>query len=78
MDTNQTNQPSSRKKFLFLGISAVALFSVFKFSFPKNKKKKNTVKMLTREGKLVEIDQELIKSSKKKITNAELKEWIKK
>ena len=78
MDANQTNQPNSRKKFLFLGLSAVALFSVFKFSFPKNRKKKNTVKMLTQDGKLVEIDQEMIKSSKKKITNAELRDWVNK
>lgn len=78
MDMNQTNKPTSRKKFLFMGLSVVTLFSVFKFAMPKNKKKKNKMKLLTQDGKLVEIDQDLIKSSKKKITDAELKTWVKK
>ena len=73
---NQTNKTTSRKKFLFLGLSAVTFFSVFKFIRPSKKKK--TIKMLTQDGKLVEIDQELIKGDKRKITNTELKTWIKK
>lgn len=74
---NEIAKTSSRKKFLFFGLSAVTLFSVFKFSIPKNKKK-NTTKMLTQDGKLVEIDQDLIKRSKKKISDAELRSWVRK
>ena len=73
---NQTNKTSSRKKFLFLGLSAVAFFSVFKFT--RQGKKKKTVKMLTQDGKLVEIDQVLIRGTKRKITDTELKTWVKK
>ena len=72
---NQTDKPSSRKKFLFLGLSAVAFFSVFKLIRPG--KKKQTVKMLTQDGKLVEIDQDLISEKKRKITDTELKGWVK-
>lgn len=72
---NDIKKTSSRKKFIFLGLGTVAFFSVFKF-FKKEKKKK-TVKMLTQDGKLVEIDPDLIKSEKKKITNSELQSWIK-
>ena len=37
-----------------------------------------TVKMLTQDGSLVEIDKKLLASSGKKISNKELQEWIKK
>ncbi|MBS1527875.1 MAG: hypothetical protein JST19_19680 [Bacteroidetes bacterium] len=40
--------------------------------------KKRTVKMLTQDGKLVEIDESLITASRRKVTNAELQNWIKK
>jgi hypothetical protein len=72
----QISENSSRKKFIFLGLGAAAFFSVFKFMKPA--KKKATVKMLTEDGKLVEIDQDLVSGKKRKITDAELKNWIKK
>ena len=72
---DQTNKIPSRRKFLFLGFSTVALFSVFKFVIPHKKKK--TVKMLTQEGRLVEIDQDLIGNKKKRITDSELQSWVK-
>lgn len=34
--------------------------------------------MLTQDGKLVEIDKKLLVSSGKKISDAELKKWVKK
>ena len=36
------------------------------------------IKMLTREGKLVEIDAALLTASKEKITDKELQNWIQK
>lgn len=71
------NKIQSRKKFIGLGISAAALFTAFKFWAPKKKKETNTVKMLTQDGKLVEIDIAALPSKKKKITNKELQNWIK-
>jgi hypothetical protein len=42
------------------------------------KKKKDTVKMLTQDGRLVEIDKHMIAGSKRKITDTELKSWVRK
>ena len=41
-------------------------------------KKPTTVKMLTRDGKLVEVDTSLLAASRKKITNNELQNWVQK
>ena len=71
----ETNQAPSRRKFIFLGLSTVAFFFFFKFL--KTTKKKKTIKMLTQDGKLVEINEDLLPSKRKKITNGELQNWIK-
>lgn len=76
-----------RRKFVF-GFSTLAAFAAFGrvLGLPLfNKKepkaiqpdKKRIIKMLTRDGKLVEADVSLI-SSKRKISNTELQNWIKK
>ena len=70
------NKIQSRKKFIGLGISAAALFTAFKFWTPKKKKETKTVKMLTQDGKLVEVDIAALSPKKKKITNKELQNWI--
>lgn len=72
----QKNTPS-RKKFLVWGLGVLSSLAAVKFMIPTNKKK-NTVKMLTQDGKLVEIDRDLVSSNKKKITKEELQSWIKK
>jgi len=72
------NKIQSRKKFIGLGVSAAALFTAFKFWAPKKKKETKTVKMLTQDGKLVEVDIAALSPKKKKITNKELQNWIKK
>ena len=68
----------SRKKFLLW--SATALTSVTALKFFRTPKKKNvqTVKMLGEDGKLVEVSLSALPSKKKKITNKELQNWIKK
>ena len=74
----------SRKKFLLWGAAALCSATVLKFIPGTKKKNNNTVRMLTQDGKLVEIDKELLKASGKKllapgekITEAELKQWVK-
>jgi hypothetical protein len=79
--TENTKAPS-RKKFLLWGAALLSSFTVFKF-ISGNKKKPNepaneTVKMLTQDGKLVEIDKKLLASSGKKISDEELQKWVKK
>ncbi len=72
------NKLQSRKKFIGVGISTAALFTAFRFFLPKKKKTTNTIKMLSQNGELVEVDIAALPTGKKKITNNELKNWIKK
>ena len=70
----------SRKKFLLWSAVVVASATVLKFftGDEKKEKEKEVIKMLTQDGKLVEIDQELLMTSRKKVSNEELQQWIKK
>ncbi len=74
-------KPTSRKKFLWWGTALLAAAATVRWlPFGRNKKPAtgSTAKMLTQDGKLVEIDSRLIAGSGKKISNAELQKWIKK
>lgn len=77
---DQPTKPS-RKKFLWWGAAAAASIAGFRFfgrQKPKSKIPGDTVKMLTQDGRLVEIDKALLASNKKKITDDELKKWVNK
>jgi hypothetical protein len=80
----QLQKPSTRKKFLMWGAAILSAVTFSKyFTGPNNPAVKensesNTIKMLTQDGKLVEIDKTLLASSGKKISNEELQQWIKK
>jgi len=70
----------SRKKFLFSGLlsglSLAAVATFFKLGSQPEKKK--TVKFLTQEGKLVEIEVDKLPASKKAATKEDVQNWIKK
>lgn len=67
----------SRKKFLFWGISASSLLALPAFlRFSKKKKETKTVKMLTQDGQLVEIQVSAIPEKKKKIDDTEILTWV--
>lgn len=68
----------SRKKFLLWSAAALSSVSVLKFFKVPKTKKTETVKMLTQDGKLVEVNISALPTQKKKITNKELQNWIKK
>jgi hypothetical protein len=68
------NKHSSRKKFILTGVGTLAFFGSLKLLF--GKKKNKTVKMLSQDGKLVEVDPELIKKLGKKVSNEEIHHWI--
>jgi hypothetical protein len=70
------NKNQNRRKFIGWGLASAAVFSAVKFMMPS--RKKQTVKMLTQEGKLVEIDIAVLPSKKKMVTNKELQNWIRK
>jgi hypothetical protein len=81
----QPQQPlNGRKKILLWAAGLVTSFTAWKlFGGAGGKKQetpdKKTVKMLTEDGRLVEIDQDLLASSQKdKISSSGLQNWIKK
>ncbi len=65
----------NRRKFIIWGVASAVVFSAVKFIFPSKKNK--TVKMLTQDGKLVEVNIASLPQKKKKISNMELQNWIK-
>jgi hypothetical protein len=73
---------NSRKKFLLWGTALVASFTALRFFSNKQKPAAatsgDTVKMLTQDGQLVEIDKTLLAASGKKISKEDLQQWIKK
>jgi len=71
------NKNQTRRRFITWGVASAALIAAVKFIRPASKKPE-TVKMLTQDGKLVEVDIASLPSNKKKVTNAELQNWIKK
>ena len=82
-------EASSRRKFVF-GVAVLAAFAAIASAvrIPRGLKrnviacapesKNKMVKMLTQDGKLVEIDESLITVNRKKVSDAELLHWIKK
>lgn len=78
----QSQKTPTRKKFLFWGVAIFSSFTALKF-LPGYKKKKTepakTVKMLSQDGKLVEVDIEKLScGTRKKITDEQLKKWVSK
>ncbi len=78
MDSYKNN--TSRKTFLLWGTIAIASATFFKFlKNKKNSEDDKKVKMLAQDGTLVEIDAaHLNMYSAKKISDEELKKWVKK
>ncbi len=69
---------STRKKFLIWGAAVLSSVTFMKIFVDKQEEKNETIKMLTQDGKLVEIDKKLLTSSARKISDEELKKWVKK
>ena len=76
---------STRKKFLLWSaaiFSSVTVLKIFSGSKKPNRpvdgENNGTVKMLTQDGKLVEVDKKLLASGSKKINDKELQQWINK
>ena len=67
----------SRRKILFWSAAILSGLSLFRWMIPKEKQTE-TVKMLTRDGKLVEVDKRLLPGKKVKINDKELLSWVNK
>ena len=73
---------NSRRKFLAFGATAGAFALVAKFGkvgnlFRSREAKTETVKMLTQDGTLVEVNINRVKACNKKATKQDLQGWIK-
>jgi hypothetical protein len=85
-DSNKPEVKTRRK--LLAGIGVLSAFSLWKatgFFFKKKQviacappEEKKTMKVLSQDGKLVEVDISKIKILKGKISDQELQDWIKK
>lgn len=78
----QKQSISSRKKFLLWGAAAFSSFTFFRFFSGSNAGKKETtkvetVKMLTEDGRLVEVDISKLPTATTKISNEDVHDWIK-
>ena len=68
---------SSRKKFLLWGAAVLSSLTVLKFIPGTPEKKKETVKMLTQDGKLVEVDiTKRLYGKRAQINDEQLKNWV--
>lgn len=75
MEQNQNT--TSRKKFFLWGLGIISSITALKLILPK-KKKPTTVKMLSEDGKLVEVDINQIKKTGVKVSDKDIHTWIKK
>ncbi len=79
---SEENKKQNRRKFIGWGLVSAAALTAFRFVMPSQANKsgrKETVKMLTQDGKLVEVDVTAFHSSpRKQVSNQELQNWIKK
>jgi hypothetical protein len=78
------NQDNSRRK-LIVGLGVLSLFPIAKLATSFKKKEViacapeiKTVKFLTQDGTLVEVDVTKINGGKEKISNQQLQNWVNK
>ena len=85
-ENNTPKETSTRRKIL-AGIGALSLFPLVKLGFLTQKKDviscapdqmNQKIKMLTQDGKLVEVDMSKINGTKQKATKEDLQNWVKK
>ena len=72
----QDQNTTSRKKFFLWGLGIISSITALKLILPK-KKKPTLVKMLSEDGKLVEVDISKIKKTGEKVSDKEISTWVK-
>ena len=72
----QDQNTTSRKKFFLWGLGIISSITALKLILPK-KKKATVVKMLSEDGKLVEVDINKIKKTGEKVSDKEISTWVK-
>lgn len=75
------NQSTSRKSFLRWGaivLSTGFLYNLFSKKKVVEKNENETVKMLTEDGRLVEVEKRYLTENRSRISNDEIHDWVKK
>ena len=76
---DQPQKTSSRKKFLLWSATILSSLTVLNFVSGNKPPKKETVKMLTKDGILVEVEIDKLSSGRRnKIDDEQLKNWVSK
>lgn len=76
---DQPQKTSSRKKFLLWSATILSSLTVLNFVSGNKPPKKETIKMLTQDGILVEVEIDKLTSGKRnKISDEQLKNWVSK
>jgi hypothetical protein len=83
---NELTKNTNLRRKLIAGLGVLGLFPILKHGFFAKKKEviscapeanKQTMKMLTQDGRLVEVEISKMNSTKEKITNTQLQNWVK-
>ena len=84
-DIDPTHKEDNSRRKLIAGLGVLSLFPIAKMATAFNKKEViacapeiKTVKFLTQDGTLVEVDASKIKAGKEKISNQQLQSWVNK
>ncbi|MDX2045433.1 MAG: hypothetical protein SFU87_01520 [Chitinophagaceae bacterium] len=77
---SKQNKTETRRRFVLWGLNIMGALAAANFLFVARKKRKSTtVKMLSQDGKLVELDITKLPQQRKqtRITDTELQQWVK-
>ncbi len=73
---NIPENDQSRKKFIWLGVSIMAVFTSLRYLVKPSSRQPQKIKMLSQDGTLVEVDANLLKGKKTKIADEAIHTWV--
>jgi len=76
MNTSTGGNETDRRKILYWVAGALSVLMFWKYT-PKAKKKTEMVKMLTEDGRLVEVDMKYVKGERTQLKADEFHSWVK-
>jgi hypothetical protein len=77
METVPEKKQKDRRKILYWVTGALSVLIFWKWTGKRNdQEKEKPVKMLTEDGRLVEVDPKYLAGNGKKVTNDEIHNWV--
>ena len=77
MKNSSSENKDTRRKALYWVAGALSVLMFWKYVPKGQKKEEETVKMLTEDGKLVEVDLKYLKGERTKLKPDEFHSWVK-